>query len=59
MATLMEQILALAAAGTVMISSSLNAAAPHNDINGLLFLQNRQWRVNEYFEPATVISLPA
>lgn len=53
MATLMEQILALAAAGTVMISSSLTAAAPHNDINGLLFLQNRQWRVSEYYEPVT------
>ena len=51
MATLLEQLLSLAAAGTVMLSSALNAAAPQNDINGLLFLQNRQWRVSSAFIP--------
>ncbi len=54
MANLLEQLLSLAAAGTMMISSSLTTAAPHNDVNGLLFLQNRQWRVSEFFEPATI-----
>ena len=54
MANLLEQLLALAAAGTMMISSSLTAAAPQNDVDGLLFLQNRQWRVSKYFEPETV-----
>ena len=51
MASLLEQLLSLAAAGTVMISSALYAAAPHNDINGLLFLQNRQWRASAAFVP--------
>lgn len=51
MANLVEQLLTLAAAGTVMISSSLTAAAPQNDVDGLLFLQNRQWRVSRYYEP--------
>ena len=51
MANLLEQLLSLAAAGTVMISSSLTAAAPHNDIDGLVFLQNRQWRVGSTFIP--------
>ncbi len=51
MANLLEQLLSLAMAGTVMISSSLTAAAPQNDEAGLLFLQNRQWRVSKHYEP--------
>ena len=54
MVNLLEQLLALATAGTVMISSSLTAAAPQNDVDGLLFLQNRQWRVSRYYEPELV-----
>lgn len=54
MANLVEQLLTLATAGTMMISSALNAAAPQNDINGLLFLQNRQWRVSAAYVPALV-----
>lgn len=52
MSNLLEQLMSLAAAGTLMISSSLNAAAPQNDINGLLFLQNRQWRASSAYVPA-------
>lgn len=48
------QLLSLAAAGTMMLSNSLTMAAPQNDVDGLLFLQNRQWRVSRYFEPETV-----
>lgn len=51
MAGLLEQLLSLAMAGTVMISSSLTAAAPQNDINGLLYLQNRQWRSGSAYIP--------
>ena len=51
MAGLLEQLLSLAMAGTVMISSSLTAAAPQNDINGLLYLQNRQWRCGSAYIP--------
>ena len=51
MANLLEQLMSLAAAGTLMISSSLNAAAPQNDIDGLLFLQNRQWRAGSAYIP--------
>ncbi len=51
MAGLLEQLMALAAAGTMMLSSSLDAAAPQNDIDGLLFLQNRQWRAGSAFIP--------
>lgn len=51
MASLLEQLLSLAMAGTVMISSSLTAAAPQNDINGLLYLQNREWRSGSAYIP--------
>lgn len=51
MASLLEQLLSLAMAGTVMVSSSLNAAAPHNDADGPLFLANRQWRVSSAYVP--------
>lgn len=39
MASLLETLAALATAGTMMISSSLDAAAPQNDVDGFLFLQ--------------------
>jgi len=51
MATLLGQLLSLAAAGTMLLSTSLDAAAPHNDIDGLLFLNNRQWRVSKAYVP--------
>ncbi len=51
MANLLEQLMSLAAAGTMMLSSALDAAAPQNDIDGLLFLQNRQWRASSAFIP--------
>ncbi len=54
MANVLEQLLSLAAAGTMMISSTLMTAAPQNDVDGLLFLQNRQWRTSRYFEPDTM-----
>lgn len=52
--TLLEQLLTLATAGTVMLSSALTTAAPQNDVKGLLFLQNRQWRVSSEYEPETI-----
>ena len=51
MAGMLEQLLSLAAAGAMMISTSLNAAAPQNDIDGTLFLQNRQWRAGSAYIP--------
>ena len=51
MTTLLQQLLSLAAAGTMMVSTALYEGAPHNDINGLLFLQNRQWRASSAYVP--------
>ncbi len=46
-----NHILSLLTAGSMMISGALNAAAPQNDVNGPLFLVNRQWTVSEAYEP--------
>ena len=51
MATLLQELMALAAAGMMMVSNPLDTAAPHNDVDGLLFLANRQWRVSKVYAP--------
>lgn len=51
MTSFLQGLLSLAAAGTVLLSAPLDAAAPQNDIDGTLFLVNRQWRVNRYYVP--------
>lgn len=51
MATMLQSIAALGAAGLMMFQTSLNTTAPQNDESGLLFLVNRQWRVSENYVP--------
>ena len=46
MADLLTQLGSLLAAGMMMVSSGLDAAAPQHDVEGNLFLINRQWRVS-------------
>lgn len=53
MASILQSMAALAAAGTMLFSSAVDAAAPQNDVDGLLFLVNRQWRVSENYVPET------
>ncbi len=48
--------LSLLAAGAMMLSSGLNTMAPQNDVDGNLFLVNRQWMISEFFEPDVVDS---
>ena len=47
-----SRILSLLMAGSMMVSGTLNAAAPQHDADGLLFLVNRQYKVSQYYEPA-------
>ena len=47
MAGLLTTLTSLAAAGTMMLSGALDDAAPQNDVDGTLFLVNRQGRVSE------------
>ena len=49
--SVISRILALAAAGSMLLSDTLMEAAPHNDPAGTLFLVNRQWMVSEAYEP--------
>lgn len=49
--SLLNNLLSMATAGVLAVSGTLNAAAPHNDVNGNLFLVNRQWMVSEAYEP--------
>ncbi len=47
----LTQLMSLVAAASIMVSGALNTAAPHNDVNGLLFLANRQYTVSAAYEP--------
>ena len=50
--TTMGRLLAMIAAGSMMVSNALNTAAPQHDADGLLFLANRQYMLSEAYEPA-------
>ena len=50
--SVLEKVLSLAAAGTMLVSGAINKGAPQNDADGNLFLVNRQWMVTEAYEPA-------
>ena len=51
MATIIQELLSLAAAGLMLVTTPLDTVAPHNDVDGLLFLVNRQWRVSKVYAP--------
>ena len=51
MTTLIQELLSLVAAGVMMVSTPLETAAPQNDVDGLLFLANRQWKVSKTYKP--------
>ena len=47
----LTKLMSLVAAASMMVSGALNTVAPQNDINGLLFLANRQYTVSSAYEP--------
>ena len=47
----LTKLISLVAAASMMVSGALDTAAPQNDINGLLFLANRQYTVSSAYEP--------
>ena len=51
MATLIQTLASVIAAGSMLFSAPVDVAAPQHDIDGDLFLINRQWRVSENFVP--------
>jgi len=48
----LTRLLTLLTAASTMVSGALYKAAPQNDINGYLFLVNRQWMITEAYEPS-------
>lgn len=52
MAGLLSAAASLALAGSMLFNGSVNLAAPQHDVDGLLFLVNRDWRVSSDYEPA-------
>ena len=46
------RIISLLSAASMMISGALDTLAPQHDVDGLLFLVNRQYTVSEAYEPA-------
>ncbi len=51
---ILQSLLSLALSGSLMFSSGLRAIAPHQDINGTLFLVNRQWMISDDYIPIVV-----
>lgn len=49
---LLTNLVSILAAGSMMLSGTLEEAAPQHDADGLLFLVNRQYMVSDAFEPA-------
>ena len=47
----LTNLMSLVAAASMLVTGTLNTAAPQNDVNGLLFLANRQYTVSEAYEP--------
>ena len=47
----LTKLMSLVAAASMMVSGALDTVAPQNDINGLLFLANRQYTVSSAYEP--------
>ena len=51
MSGILQSLASLASAGVMLVSGTLDEAAPQNDIDGTLFLVNRQWRVSSTYVP--------
>jgi len=52
---LWTKLLSILAAGTMFLGGALEEAAPQHDVNGTLFLVNRQYMVTDAYEPAELV----
>ena len=53
---ILQSILSLVTSGMILLSSGLETIAPHQAVNGNLFLVNRQWMISENYVPSVVDS---
>ena len=49
--SVLQGLLSAVAAGSLLLSTSLNTLAPQNDAGCFLFLCNREWRISETYVP--------
>ena len=52
---LLGKLVSVLAAGTMILSGTLEEAAPQHTVEGLLFLVNRQYLVSDAFEPSDLV----
>ncbi len=52
---LLEKMLSLLAAGTMVLSGALDEAAPQHNADGTLFLLNREYRVSDAYQPEDLV----
>ena len=52
---LLGKLVSVLAAGTMILSGTLEEAAPQHDADGLLFLVNRQYMVSDAFVPSDLV----
>lgn len=53
--SLIRELFSVFSALSLMFSQSVFTLAPHQDVNGTLFLVNRQYRVSDVYEPSGLI----
>jgi len=51
---ILQSLLSLMTSGMMLLSSGLETVAPHQNVNGNLFLVNRQWMITENYTPSVV-----
>lgn len=52
---LWTKMVSLLAAGSMMLTGALEEAAPQHNVNGTLFLVNRQYMISNAYEPADLV----
>ncbi len=52
---LLQEILSLVMAGSMLLTGALETAAPQHNIHGTLFLVNRQYTLSENYEPEDLV----
>ncbi len=52
---LLNSLVSVLTAGSLLLSGALEEAAPQHDADGMLFLVNRQYMVSDAFEPADLV----
>lgn len=51
MSSVLQGVASILTAAEMIFSQTIDTAAPQNDLDGTLFLVNRQWRVSQRYVP--------